>query len=115
MKNKIIIFIIGLIILNPFSYAFIFPKTNVSILNYQNGSSFEVSNRMVPIEVQSSQQLKFVKLQINDKKPTTICRDDCWDFKTKKPIPRGINNITIILENFENEKQKYNFSILVKK
>ena len=115
MKNKIIIFIIGLIVLSPFSYAFIFPRTNVSILGYQNGSSFEVSNRMIPIEVQSSQQLKFVKLRINDKKLTTICRYNCWDFKIKKPIPRGLNKIMVILENFENEKQEYNFFILVKK
>ena len=115
MKNKLVISIIVLVIFSSFSYSFTFPKTNVSVLGYQNGSSFEVSNRMIPIEVQSSQQLKFVKLRINDKKPTTICRYNCWDFKIKKPIPRGLNKIMIILENFENEKQEYNFFILVKK
>ena len=115
MKNRIIAFIIVLVISSSFSYAFTFPKTNISILSYQNGSFFEVSNRMIPIEVQSSQQLKFVRFQINDKKPTTICRYNCWDFKIKKPLPRGMNNITIILENFEDEKQEYKFFILVKK
>ena len=114
MKSRLILFIALIFLISTPHYVLAFPTTKVSVFNYLNGSSIESLKRMVPIEIKSSQQLKSVKLQINDKKPRTICRDNCWDFKIKKPIPYGLNNIKIILEDFEEEKQEHKFLISIK-
>ena len=114
-KKSFILLALGILIISSIVIAFDFPKTQVTILDQPRDSFIEIPSRMVPIEVKSLQELKSVKLKINDKKPRTICRDGCWDYRSVKPMPLGVNNIKIILENFDKEVEVYNFTILVTK
>mgnify|MGYP001562690576 CR=1 FL=1 len=113
MLKIALLFLVAILVFSSLSYGFVFPKTDVTILGHGSEDDFliEVQSRMMPIEVRSSQQLKSVKLQINDKKPRTICRNDCWEFKSRKPINKGLNVVKIILENYNEEREVHRFLV----
>ena len=113
MLKRISLFLITILVFSSLAYGFVFPKTKVTILGHSSEENvlIEIPLRMMPIEVHSSQQLKSVKLQINDKRPRTICRNDCWEFKARKPINKGVNTIKIIIENYSEEREVHEFLV----
>ncbi|MEK6922306.1 MAG: hypothetical protein AABX08_00720 [Nanoarchaeota archaeon] len=108
--------IISALILSTPILAFDFPKTQVTIMGREQGNEIiELQSTRFNLEVHSLNQLKSVKLKIDDNKPRTICRNNCWDFKARKPIRIGLHNIKIILENYESQTEEHAFIINVRK
>ncbi|MEK6826103.1 MAG: hypothetical protein AABX90_00565 [Nanoarchaeota archaeon] len=108
--------IISALILSTAIWAFDFPKTQVTLMDHKPSNEvIELQSTMFNLDVHSLNQLKSVKLKIDDNKPRTICRNNCWDFKARKPIRIGLHNIKIILENYESQTEEHAFIINVRK
>ena len=114
--KKLLLATISVLIISTTVYAFDFPKTEVTIMGHQASDEIiELHSIMFSIEIHSLNQLKSVKLQIDDKKPRTICRNNCWDYQARKPVKTGVHNIKIILENYESQIQEHSFILNVRR